>query len=201
MALNPRTSRIVPIALGLALLVLIVAAGLAPQTGAVPAQSNCQYGQCAPNTSVPWWVFAAIAILIVALLAVALILLRRRRPPVSPITPAEGAVGGPTAGAAGTVSPPPSPVPPYVEIPEDMGAVAAASAPATVPSAVSPAAADVALGAAAAGAGAAVAATAADSDEPDIDSLMAELDKISSEILKRPKNPVEKKPPLDEDLE
>jgi hypothetical protein len=58
MALNPRTSRIFPIALGLVLLVLIVSIGLAPQTGAVSAQSTCQYGNCAASTGIPWWVFA-----------------------------------------------------------------------------------------------------------------------------------------------
>ncbi|MGA9839215.1 MAG: hypothetical protein WBS16_02095, partial [Thermoplasmata archaeon] len=50
-------------------------------------------------------------------------------------------------------------------------------------------------GGAVAGAGAAAAAE----DEPDIDSLMAELDKISGEILKRPKGASDKKPPVDDD--
>ncbi|MGA8303118.1 MAG: hypothetical protein WB873_05410, partial [Thermoplasmata archaeon] len=81
MSLNARLSRIVPVGLGLAMLAVIVAAGLSPGTGAVPAQSNCQYNQCVAGTGLPWWVFAAIAIIIVAALAAALVLLRRRRTP------------------------------------------------------------------------------------------------------------------------
>ncbi|MGA9839562.1 MAG: hypothetical protein WBS16_03895, partial [Thermoplasmata archaeon] len=101
MAPNPRTTRIVPVALGVAMVAIIVAAGLAPQTGAIPAQSSCQYGNCPAGTGLPWWVFAAIAILVVAALAAALVLLRRRRTPPSGGPPTQGAMGGPAAGAAG----------------------------------------------------------------------------------------------------
>jgi hypothetical protein len=191
MARNPASSRIAPVALGLALVALIVAAGLAPQTGAVPAQSNCQYGVCPAATGLPWWVYAVIALLIVAALATALVLMRRRRTPPSSGVPAAGAVGGPTAGATGAVAAAPSgPAPPYVETPEDVGATIPPATPAPPPSTT----AVVAGGAAAAGAGAGAAA-ATETEDPDIDSLMAELDKISSEILKRPKGAGDKKPP------
>ncbi|MGC2789873.1 MAG: hypothetical protein WA547_07455, partial [Thermoplasmata archaeon] len=104
MSLNARLSRIVPVGLGLAMLAVIVAAGLSPGTGAVPAQSNCQYNQCVAGTGLPWWVFAAIAIIIVAALAAALVLLRRRRTPPPTSTGPAGAIGGPTAGAMGAPS-------------------------------------------------------------------------------------------------
>jgi hypothetical protein len=185
MALNPRTSRIVPIALGVAMLAVIVAAGLSPQTGAVSAQGNCEYNQCVAGTGLQWWVFAAIAILIVAALAAALVLLRRRRPPPPSGVPAAGAAGGPTVGAMGGTSPPPAPAPEYMEMPEDVGMTLPAAASATVAGAPPPpptAPPPPPPGAA---------------GEQDIDSLMAELDKISGEILKRPKGG-DKPPPPEE---
>ncbi|MGI0130334.1 MAG: hypothetical protein ACREEC_09335, partial [Thermoplasmata archaeon] len=87
MGWNFRTSRAVPVALGVAMLAIIIAAGLFPNTGAVPAQSNSQYNQSPTNTGLSWWVFAIIAIVIVAALATALVLLRRRRPPPKGLTP------------------------------------------------------------------------------------------------------------------
>lgn len=194
MAWNPRTSRIVPVALGVAMVALIVATASAPNVGAVPAQSSCEYNQCVGNTGLPWWVFAAIAILIVAALAAALVLLRRRRrPPPSGLTPYTAA-GGPAAGAMGRgpTAPPPG-GPNYIESPEDVGATLPNVPPPPPPTG------GVATGVVAGAAvGAGAGAVAADAEEPDIDSLMAELDKISGEILKRPKNVAEKKPPSDE---
>ncbi|MGC2790146.1 MAG: hypothetical protein WA547_08895, partial [Thermoplasmata archaeon] len=83
----------------------------------------------------------------------------------------------------------PAPAPPYLETADD---VAGMPPPAPTPAPAVPAAVVVAGGAAV---GAGAGAVAADADEPDIDSLMAELDKISGEILKRPKNAAAKKPP------
>jgi hypothetical protein len=199
MTLNLRTGRVIPVSLGVALVAVIVAAGLAPQTGAVPAQGNCEYAMnCVSGTGLQWYVFAAIAILVVAALAAALILLRRRRsPPASGVKPYEPP-SGPTPGALGSSPPPPAASPAYLESPEDVGAglpVVAPPVAAATPVVVAGAA------GAAAGAAAATAATpaaAAGEGEPDIDSLMAELDKISGEILKRPKSPGDVKPPTDE---
>lgn len=187
MAVNARTSRIIPVALGVAMVGVIVAVALSPNTGAVPAQSSCQYNQCVGGTGLPWWAFAAIVILILVALAAALILLRRRRtPPRGGLKPAD-IPSGPTAGASGGATPPPSTRPAYLETPDDVGgALPAVTAPAVSGS--------VAATAAGAGAGAAAAG-----DEPDIDSLMAELDKISGEILKRPKNAPDKKTATNDD--
>ncbi len=170
--------RIVPLALGVAMLVTVVAAGLAPTVGGVVAQSSCQYGDCSSGSAspFPWWIVAVvIAVFVVA--ALLGLLLFRRRPPSQPSPPeaweppaGASAAAAPTAGApppppvapAGTVAPAPrAAAPAYVETAEDVGQVPPAAA---------------------AGAGAGAAAGEA---EPDIDSLMAELDKISGEILKK----------------
>ena len=192
MSSTPRAGRIVPIALGVAMIAVIVAAGLAPNTGAVTAQGNCEYGQCPANTGIQWWVFAAIAIVVVAALGAALILLRRRRtPPMGGGAPP--AAAGPTGPAGGGAPPtPPAAAPAYLETPEDVGATLPSVPTAPMPK-VPPASAGAAAGGAAAGT-----AAAAGEGEPDIDSLMAELDKISGEILKRPKTPGDKKPPADD---
>jgi hypothetical protein len=159
------------------MLAVIIAAGLSPNTGAVPAQSNCQYNQCVGGTSIPWWVLGAIVVAVVAALLIALLLMRRRRrPPAAPVRPYVAPGAGPAGGAPAAAPAPTGPAPPYLETAEDVGA-----APPAVPAGGPPAG---AVGGAAAGAAAGKAA-----EEPDIDSLMAELDKISSEILKRPKPP------------
>jgi hypothetical protein len=188
MAASSRASRIVPLGFGLGMLALVLGAALAPNTGAVPAQSSCQYGDCIAGTGIPYWAVAVIAVLVVAALAAALILLRRRRGPPAAVAPWQGeAPSGPTPGAQGTPTPAPAPkgpTPDYLETPEDV---------AQPPPAVPPGAAAAAGAGAAAGAAAGAGAKAAASDEPDIDSLMAELDKISGEILKRQKKPAEPK--------
>ncbi|HTW56294.1 MAG TPA: hypothetical protein VMG36_07660 [Thermoplasmata archaeon] len=185
----PSARRIVPVALGAAMLAVVVAAAFAPNTGVASAASNCTYGQCpSSSSSVPIWELATIgAVIVLAALVGLFLLMRRRRSP-----PSDGAAamaGGPVppAGAsqpsAGPGDFPESPEPPagsaapsYVETPEDVGAP-----PPTL-------GAPPVAGAAAGGKPEA---------EPDIDSLMAELDKISGEILKRtPKKSTE--PPADE---
>jgi hypothetical protein len=169
--------RLVPILLGIGMLGTVVAAGLAPTIGAVAAQTNCQYGACPSGSSTPfpWWIVAVVlAVVIVA--ALLGLLLFRRRPPSAPAAPE---AWEPPAGASASGPSPPSVAPVagaamgapvagaaaanYVEGPEDVGQ--------------SPPAVGVAAGAAA--------GAAAGEAEPDIDSLMAELDKISGEILKK----------------
>jgi hypothetical protein len=162
-------SRIVPVVLGLAMLAVVVAAGLSPNTGVVQAQTNQPYPPTPSSSSISPYVYLGIAALvIVAGLLLALFLLRRRRPPAAgappPMQTWQGGAPPPTGGG------PPAAAPAYLETPEDIG-----HAPPPGPAAK---AAEVAAPAAAAPA-------AAGEAEPDIDSLMAELDNISGEILKR----------------
>jgi hypothetical protein len=167
--------RIVPVSLGIAMLAVVVVAALVPNAGAVPAASNCPYGNCPPSTtSFPAWEIASIgAIIVLGLLVGLFVLMRRRRQPPPEGMAAEGGAGG--APPSGAMHSGPSPSYPeegtasaYVETPEDV-----ASPPPDLAAPV------VGATGAAAGAGAAA------ESEPDIDSLMAELDKISGEILKR----------------
>ncbi|MGP8072750.1 MAG: hypothetical protein ACLPZM_06440 [Thermoplasmata archaeon] len=176
--------RAVPLGLGVAMLATLVAAALSPNIGAVPVQAACQYSNCSSGTSspFPWWIVGVIAVLIVALLAAYLIFGRRRPPaqggkgPAAWEPPAGAAAGG--AGAGGATTPtspaapstPEGPAPSYIETPDDIGS--------GLPEVASAAA----VGGAAAGG---ATGAAAGEDEPDIDSLMAELDKISGEILKK----------------
>jgi hypothetical protein len=167
---NSTRRRIVPVSLGAAMLAVVIAAALVPNAGAVPASSNCPYGNCSSSpATIPVWELASIgAIIVLGLLIGLFLLMRRRRPPAEEAPAAYAAGGAPPAGA---VEQGPSSAPEdmsaaaYVETADDVG-----TAP---PSIAAPAA--------AAGAGAGAAAES----EPDIDSLMAELDKISGEILKR----------------
>lgn len=151
------------------MLAVVLAAGLFPNAGTVQAQSSCPYGGCSTSSSIPVWEYVSILVVIAAGAIVALLfILRRRRPPRSTtVTPwAPGAAAAPPTAPGPTA--PSAPTPPYVETPEDVG---------HAPPAVAPAAA-VAAPPAAAG-------EAAPQAGSDIDSLMAELDKISTEILKK----------------
>jgi hypothetical protein len=188
--------RLVPIALGAGMLGTVIAAGLAPTIGAVAAQSNCQYSQCPAggSTPFPWWI-VGVVLVVVILAAILGVLLFRRRPPSSPSAPE---AWEPPTGATGAGPVPPSAPPSAAPIAAvagvgAVGAGAAAASPAAPPAAnyvEGPE--DVGQGlpvvAGAAAAGAAAGAVAA-SQEPDIDSLMAELDKISGEILKKAPKP------------
>jgi len=162
-------SRIVPIVLGLAMLAVVVAAGLTPNTGVVQAQTNTAYNQPSSSPLSPWVYLGVAALVIVLGLLLALFLMRRRRPPSSVVPPPmqtwqESPPPPPTGGA------PPAAAPAYLETPEDVGRVPAAVPVSTAAAVTAPAATGTA---------------AAQGGEPDIDSLMAELDKISGEILKR----------------
>lgn len=149
---------------------VVVAAAFLPNAGAVPATSNCTYGQCPSSSGLSPLELASIgAIVVVGLLVGILVLMRRRRPPATPLSPYSAGSAPPPAAVMPAAPPPPSgpAAESYVEGPDDV------STP--PPVLVAPGAAPAA---------AAGPAPAADS-EPDIDSLMAELDKISGEILKR----------------
>ncbi len=172
---------------------VVVGAGLSAGSGNSAVQSTCQYGACVSGTQLPWWALGVIVVVVLVALAAALLLMRRRRPPATGIR-AAGPPAGPTTGAMrGPSAPPPSAAPAYLETPEDVGA-GLPHVPPTPPTGATTA---VAAGAAA-GAATGVGAAAGEAEEPDIDSLMAELDKISGEILKRPKNAPEPKNPPDE---
>lgn len=94
----PHRPRGLPIALAVALLGVVVLAGLLPNTGVVSASSNCTYGSCPASSSFPIWEVSAAAIVAVLALIVGLLLLRRRRR-----RPPEGETGeAGTAGAAST---------------------------------------------------------------------------------------------------
>jgi hypothetical protein len=163
--------RIVPVSLGFAMLAVIVAAALVPNAGAIPASSSCQYNQCPHSSTTPAWEIASIgAIVVLGLLVGLFVLMRRRRPPANESVPASAATGGAGPGGPSGPSGPDLGAPAYVERPEDIG-----TPPPTLQTPAAPAAA----------AGGAAGAAAGSEAEPDIDSLMAELDKISGEILKR----------------
>jgi len=151
------------------MLSVVIAAALAPNLGVVQAQTNSPYNQPASSGLSPYEYLAIATVIILAGLLLALFLLsRRRRPPTGTVPPASVWQSG--SGSGGTSSSPPPPpgiAPAYLETPAEIG------------QGLPPAAGTMG---AAAGAGA-VAATA--EGEPDIDTLMADLDKISSEVLKR----------------
>jgi hypothetical protein len=154
MARDLPRKRIVPIILGSAMLAIVVAAGLSPNSGLVQAQTSPgYYGQPSSSTTAPWIYLVIAALVILVALLLALILLRRRRPP---------AMSAPAAQPRGVGSTPPS-APPGAAAP--LAPVAGAAATEVV-----------AIG----GAGA-----AGVEPEPDLNSLMIELDKITKEILKR----------------
>jgi len=167
MATTTWKQRFIPLGLGAAMLGTLIAAALSPNIGAVPAAVNAQYGTPAgTSTPFPWWIVGVVVALVAALVLAYLIVGRRRRPPAAAAAPPETAE--PPAGASAGAPPSMGASHPYIETPEDVGVA--------VPTmAVAPPAA----------AAATPPATGAE-EEPDIDALMAELDKISGEILKKP---------------
>ncbi|MFZ0891801.1 MAG: hypothetical protein WAN77_05305, partial [Thermoplasmata archaeon] len=87
MAVQKKGHPLVPIILGSAMLVVVLAAALTPNFGSVAAQSSCPYGNCTSGSgsAFPWtWLFVGLAIIIAAIiLALLLISRRRRNPPTS----------------------------------------------------------------------------------------------------------------------
>ena len=174
MAVRSRAPESVSTTLLLAgVLVLVVLAGLSLNFGVAPAKADCTYGDCPSGSGNTVW-YGLAALLAAIIVVAAVIVLRRRSKPRAP--PQEYAA--PAAGLAAPAvaeeypgtpeSPPGAPAggSEYLEGPEDV------SAP--MPTGTS---------------GAAPAA------EPDIDSLMQELDKISGEILTRGTPPKKGTPP------
>jgi outer membrane biosynthesis protein TonB len=228
--MNRRSRAIVHVSLGLGMLAVVVAAGLSPNAGIVQATSNCSYGQCpSTSTPFPLWaVGASVAAVVVALLLAFLILRRRRRPGQPPSEwEGPGGPGGPPPGAGGPGTPglygvaagagagtgamaagstaepewqessvqPEEPMagtePAYVEAPPPPPpAPVTPPPPAPMPTPVAPPVA----------AAPKPPAPPAEEAEPDIDSLMAELEKISGEILKqKPKKKNGSPAPADDD--
>ncbi len=165
---------------------IVVAAALSPNTGVVQAQTPASYVSVSPNYT-PVYVGVALAAIAAIIVGLLLLMRRRRPPPAAAQPPVQAWQGGPSGPGGAAAPPAPAPPPPpaaapaYLETPEDVG-----HAPPAVPVTKG--------GAAAAGAGAGAAAGEA---EPDIDSLMAELDKISGEILKRAPKKGAQKPPAE----
>jgi len=182
--------RVIPAVIGTLLLGVIVLAGVLPNTGTVQAQSSCPYGNCTTSAAVPAWEIVSILAAIAAVvIAAALVVMRRRRTPRAGPPAAAGALqpwqeGPPTGGAPAAAGIAPAAAAPYLEGPEDVG-----HAPPSLP-------ATPATGAGPAAAAAPPAAAAGAEGGSDIDSLMAELDRISGEILKKsPKKGTAQKPP------
>jgi hypothetical protein len=162
--------------LGLTVIAAVLLLAFLPNTGAIPADTSCPYGNCPTTDNGPatlWYVLLGALVLVAAALG-AVLLLRRRRSPTPPEAveawsgPTSGAAGGPEGAPEGPSS---GVAPDYLESPEDVG-----HAPPAVPGAE---------GAAPSEGGA------------DIDSLMQELDKISGEILQRGKPQPKTPPPAD----
>lgn len=96
-----RAMRSIPLTLALAMLAIVVLAGLLPNSGVVSASSNCSYGKCPSSSPFPLWAVSTAAVIAVLAVIVALLLLRRRggrQPPKEP----DGAAGDTTTAAGGT---------------------------------------------------------------------------------------------------
>jgi hypothetical protein len=119
------------------------------------------------SSSSSYWVYAVIAVVVLlAVILAALVVRRRRRSPAKVVPPVQASEAGAAPAARDG---PPAVAPAYVETPKDVG-----QAPPEV------------LPMSAAGAAAATTAPAASGAESDFAALMAELDKISGEVQKKP---------------
>ena len=201
------TRRVVPVALGIAMLAVIVAAALTPNFGFVRAQSNSQYGGGGAGgfSSLELSIIALLLVLIAVAAIALLVAVRRRRrrggggglggegtqlPPWEPGTSVQPAY---TPGAPPTQEVPPPQAEPFAPAGAATYYEPPAAPPAVGPSPFAPrgraratpewAEQEPASAAGAPAAGAPEAETAA--EEPDIDRLMEELDQISDDILKK----------------
>lgn len=103
----PLRRRAVPVLLAGAMLLVIVLGALTPNTGALPAQSNCQYGNCtsvSPGSSVPLWQWVAVGAVVAALAIAGLLLLLRHRGRQPP-TAQDGDEAAGTEGGADPADP------------------------------------------------------------------------------------------------
>src|SRR5579863_4087107 len=116
---TPKRHPAIPVALSVAMVLIVVAAALLPNTGVVAAQSNCQYSPC-PTTSgggspTMWYIALGVLLLIAAALAGLLLMRRRSRGgggDAGPVEPWSGTDAGATvegAPGAGEVEPPVTP--------------------------------------------------------------------------------------------
>ncbi len=77
--MTSRAVRIVaPAVLGLAMLGVIVAAVVAPASGAVQATSSCQYGDCQTSTAPFPWIYVIVPVVAILVIAGAVLYLRMR---------------------------------------------------------------------------------------------------------------------------
>ncbi len=169
--------------LGSAMLLVVLAAALTPNFGTVSAQSSCLYGNCTSGggSSFPWTeLFLGLAVILAALiLAMLAIYYRRRKPPAGDDSNVPGGAG--TAG--GGSAPPPSTGTTEIGTSAESGPsyLEAARFFGTIP----PVPGGEASGATAAWAGTTNYAAGSGGVEADLDSILAEIEKISDEILKR----------------
>ena len=91
------------------MLAVILAAALTPNSGSVAAQSSCPYGDCTSGSGsgFPWIsVFVALAVILAAIILAMLVLYYRRRSPPPP--PPEGGAGNADNSTTDASAPPPS---------------------------------------------------------------------------------------------
>ncbi|MFZ1023916.1 MAG: hypothetical protein WAN87_07260 [Thermoplasmata archaeon] len=175
--------KLLPILLGSTMLFVILAAALTPNFGSVAAQSNCPYGNCTSGSgsSFPWIsVFVALAVILAAIILALLVIYYRRRNPPPPQAAGPAGVGG----AGGSGSPPPpstgtigidegvSSSPSYAEAARYFG-ITPAGTQAVQPDASSSWSGNPGYPEGRVNVGA------------ELDSILAEIEQISGEILKR----------------
>ena len=169
--------------LGSALLLVVVAAALTPNFGTVSAQSSCPYGNCTSGSgsSFPWTeLFIGLAVILAALiLAMLAIYYRRRKPPADDDSDVPGGAGSTGIGT----TPPPSTGTTQIGTSAEAGPsyLDATKFFGTIP----PPPDEAGSGATAAWAGTTSYAARSVGVEADLDSILAEIEKISGEILKR----------------
>ncbi|MCI4353069.1 MAG: hypothetical protein L3K14_06745 [Thermoplasmata archaeon] len=194
----PWARRLIPTALGAAMLAVIVVAALTPNIGVGAAQPPCQYNCTNPQNNTLEYALIGVLVagIVAALLALLIFQRRKRRGPgggAGAVAAWEEPSGG-SSGPGGTMdssttgdysTSPPGGATTYGAAGVAAGATAYDEAPA--PAEPGPdwaeAAAPPTIGSSA----------VIDEAEPDIDRLMKELDQISDDILK--KTPLKKAPP------
>lgn len=183
MAAQRRGPPQLPIYLGSAMLMVLIAAALTPDFGTVAAQSSCPYGNCTSGSgsSFPWIsVFVALAVILAAIILAMLVIYYRRRNPPPP--QAVGSTGVVSADGGGTPPPPST---------ESLGAYEGVSSSGSYaeaaryfgisPNGTQAVQADVP----GSWSGNPVYADGRSNVGAELDSILAEIEQISGEILKR----------------